>query len=131
MPSVTISIRRTCSLVEEVAIMEAVQSALVEAFKVPLNDRNIILTVHPPHRFMCPPDRDNPDRYVNVSIVGHASRPLEAKRHLYKAIVDNFEQLGIPRNCSLIQLHELPAHDIAVHGGQLLSDLLQDRAARA
>ena len=130
MPSATIAVRRTYSVAEEIALMHAIQSALVEAFNVPPLDTNIILTVHEPHRFMCPPDRDDPDRYTNVSIVGHAARPLEAKRHLYRSIIDNLERLGVPRNCVLIQLHELPAHDIAVRGGQPLSDILPDEAVR-
>lgn len=49
---------------------------------------------------------------------------MEAKRNLYRAIVDNLERLGIPRNCILIQLHELAPQDIAVRGGQPMSDLL-------
>jgi len=124
MPSVSIHVRRPYSEAEEVALMDAVHSALVEAFHVDPNDRNIILTVHQPHRFMCPSDRDEPARYTNVTIVAHASRPMEAKRNLYRAIVDNFERLGIPRNCVLIQLHELPPQDIAIRGGQPMSDLI-------
>lgn len=125
MPSVSIHVRRTYTEAEEVAIMDAVQSALVEAFNVKPGDRNITLTVHQPHRFMCPSDRDDPARYTNVSIVAHASRPMEAKRILYRAIIDNFERLGIPRNCVLIQLHELPACDIAIRGGQSRSDIFK------
>jgi hypothetical protein len=122
MPSVCIHVRKVYSEPEEIAIMNAVQAALVTAFGVRPDDKNITLMVHVPHRFMCPPDRDDPDRYTNITVVGHASRPLEAKRRFYKAIVDNLEALGIPRNCSLIQLHELPPEDIAIRGGQPMID---------
>ena len=108
MPSVCIHVRKTYSESEETAIMNAVQAALVTAFGVKPEDRNITLTVHRPHRFMCPPDRDDPERYTNITVVGHASRPTEAKRRFYVAVIENLEALGIPRNCSLIQLHELP-----------------------
>jgi phenylpyruvate tautomerase PptA (4-oxalocrotonate tautomerase family) len=124
MPSVTIAVRRNYSQAEETALMNAIQSALAEAFDVPPHDTNIILMVHEARRFMRPPDRDDPDRYTNITIVGHASRPLDAKRRLYRAIIDNLERLGVPRNCVLIQLHELPAHDIAIRGGRPMSDLL-------
>ena len=50
------------------------------------------------------------------------SRAVEAKRRFYTAIVDNLEALGIPRNCSLIQLHELPPGDIAIRGGRPMTD---------
>ena len=102
--------------------MNAVQAALVTAFGVGPDDKNITLIAHRPHRFMCPPDRDDSERYTNITIVGHASRPIEAKRRLYTAIVDNLEALGIPRNCSLIQLHELPPEDIAIRGGHPMTD---------
>ena len=102
--------------------MNAVQAALVTAFGVGPDDKNIILIAHRPHRFMCPPDRDDFERYTNITVVGHASRTMEAKRRLYTAIVDNLEALGIPRNCSLIQLHELPPENIAIRGGHPMTD---------
>jgi len=102
--------------------MNAVHAALVTAFGVEPDDKNVMLMVHLPHRFMCPPDRDEAERYTNITVVGHASRPIEAKRRFYAAIVDNLEALGIPRNCSLIQLHELPPEDIAIRGGHPMTD---------
>lgn len=56
---------------------------------------------------------------------------MEPKRHLYRALIDNFLALGIPRNCVLSQLHELPAQDIAIRGARYPSCPAQasDRAA--
>ncbi len=122
MPNVYIHVRKSYSQAEEVAIMQAVQAALVTAFGVEPTDANIVLMAHLSHRFMCPPDRDDPERYTNITVVGHASRSVEAKRHFYTAVVDNLEALGIPRNCSLIQLHELPPEDIAIRGGHPMRD---------
>jgi hypothetical protein len=122
MPSVCIHVRKAYSELEEMAIMNAVQAALVTAFGTHPQDTNIVLMAHSPHRFMCPPDRDDPQRYTNITVVGHASRSTEAKRCFYTAVVDNLEALGIPRNCSLIQLHELPPGDIAIRGGRPMTD---------
>ena len=122
MPSVVIHVRKDYSDSEEIAIMNAVHAALVTAFDVGTDDKNIILMSHRPHRFMCPPDRDDSQRYVNITVVGPASRTVEEKRRFYSAIVDNLEPLGIPRNCSLIQLHELPPGDIAIRGGRPMTD---------
>jgi hypothetical protein len=69
-PSVCIHVRKTYSEPEEIAIMNAVHAALVTAFGVGADDKNITLIVHRPHRFMCPPDRDDPDRYTNITVVG-------------------------------------------------------------
>lgn len=123
MPSIRIDVRRAYAEAQALALMDAAHAALVEAFGVGPTDRNIILTVHEPYRFICPDDRDDPDCYTNVSIVAHVGRSMEAKRHLYKAIIERFWALGIPRNCVLIQLHELPAQDIAIRGGQPMSEI--------
>lgn len=122
MPSIAIHVRKAYSEAEEIAIMSAVHSAMVSAFGVKKDDTNITLTVHAPHRFRCPPDRDDPERYINITVVAHASRRIEAKRRFYTAVVNNLEALGIPRNCSLIQLHELPPENIAIRGGRPMTD---------
>lgn len=72
MPGIRIDVRHAYSEAEEIALMDAAQAALVEAFGTRSGDRNIVLNVHEPHRFMPPGDRDDPDRYTNVSIVAHA-----------------------------------------------------------
>ena len=54
-----------------------------------------------------------------ASLVGFT---LMAAEHAAAQAV-NLEALGIPRNCSHIQLHELPPENIAVRGGQPMLDL--------
>ena len=103
--------------------MEAVHGALREAFKIPAGDRNVRLVVHQPHRFACPPDRESPDLYTNISLDVFAGRSLQAKRALYKKIVENLEVLGIPRNHVEILLREIPRENWGIRGGQAGSDV--------
>jgi len=123
MPSVLIEVRRKYNAAQEVAIMEAVHSALVEAFKILPHDKNVRLIAHDPHRFMYPPDREKPDRYTHISIDAFAGRSLEAKRLLYKTIVDNLEPLGIPKMNVKILLRETPKQDWGIRGGQAACDV--------
>ena len=67
MSSVLIEVRQQYSKEQECAIMEAVHSALREAFKILPGDRNVRLVVHEPHRFECPPSRTNPELYTHIS----------------------------------------------------------------
>ena len=53
MPAVQIEVKQHYDLKTELALMDAVHSALVETFKIPQYDRNIRLFVHEPHRFLC------------------------------------------------------------------------------
>ncbi len=103
--------------------MDAVHQALRDAFKILPGDRNVRLLVHEPHRFACPPDRERPEFYTHVSIDAFAGRSLDAKRNLYKAIVDYLEPFGIPRNHVKILLREISSENWGIRGGQAGCDV--------
>jgi len=123
MPSVLIEVRRNYTQEQETALIEAVHKALRDTFKILPGDRNVRLLVHEPHRFACPPDRDQPEAYTHISIDAFAGRSLDAKRRLYAGIVDNLEPLGIPRNHVKIMLREIPAENWGIRGGQAGCDV--------
>ena len=123
MPSATVEIRRTYTQEEESGILEAVHSAIVEAFKVSPVHRNVTLVVHAPRRFLGRTDCAEPDRLTNISIFVLPGRSVAAKRRLYQGLVERLERFGIPRNCVLIRLHELAPENIAVRGGQAVCDV--------
>lgn len=123
MPSVLIETRQHYSAEVESAIMEAVHSALRTSFKILPADRNVRLLVHEPHRFECPPDRENPEYYTHISIDCFAGRSLAAKRLLYSTIVDNLSQFGIPKNHVKIMLREITAENWGIRGGHAACDI--------
>jgi len=123
MPSTTIEIRTSYSPEQETAIIDAVQAALVEAFKIPVDDRCVRLICHAPHRFICPSDRSSPERYTVVTVTAFQGRSLEAKRRLYQAIVGNLAQCGIARDHVKILLHEVPLENWGLRGGVPASEL--------
>jgi len=123
MPSVLIEVRRLYSVEQELALMEAVHAALREAFKIVPGDKNVRLLVHEPHRFACPPDRKQPELYTHISIDAFAGRSVEAKRNLYKAIVENLEKLGIPKDHVKILLREIARENWGIRGGQAGCDV--------
>lgn len=123
MPSVLIEVRRQYTQEQEVALIEAVHMALQEAFKIPPGDKNVRLIVHEPHRFALPPARKKPDFYTHISIDAFAGRSLDAKRHLYKAIVTNLEQFGIPKDHVKILLREISEENWGIRGGRAGCDV--------
>jgi len=123
MPSVLIETRQEYSKEIEMGIMEAVHSALRESFKIMPHDRNVRFLVHEPHRFDCPPDREKPEFYTHISIDCFSGRSLEAKRSLYRAIVNNLEKFGIPKNHVKIMLREITAENWGIRGGQAACDV--------
>ncbi|HXU62477.1 MAG TPA: tautomerase family protein [Polyangia bacterium] len=123
MPSVLIEIRRAIPAEEESRLMEAVHSALRQAFKILPHDRHVRLIAHEPHRFACPPDRARPELYTHISIDAFAGRSLDAKRALYRGIVENLQALGIPADHVKILLREVPPENWGIRGGRAACDV--------
>lgn len=123
MPSVLIEVRQTYPREVEQAIIDAVHNALKESFLIPAHDRTIRLIAHEPHRFACPPDRAKPECYTHISIDCFAGRSLDAKRRLYRSIVDKLQAFGIPSDHVLILLREIPREDWGIRGGQAACDV--------
>jgi phenylpyruvate tautomerase PptA (4-oxalocrotonate tautomerase family) len=123
MPSVVIEVRKGYAPERETALMEAVHAALRSAFRILPGDRNVRLLVHEPHRFACPPHLAQPELYTHVSIDAIAGRSLDAKRALYRAIVENLGALGIPRDHVKILLRDLPRENWGIRGGQAACDV--------
>jgi phenylpyruvate tautomerase PptA (4-oxalocrotonate tautomerase family) len=123
MPSTTIEVRRTYTVEEEVAIIDGVQAALVLALRLPERDRNVRLIAHAPHRFAAPPDRTQPDRYTFITVDMFAGRSLDAKRAVYREIVERLAPLGIPPDHVLILLRESGRENWGVRGGRAACDV--------
>lgn len=123
MPSVVIEVRQKYSIEVELGIMEAVHSALREAFKIMPNDRNLRLVVHDAHRFQSPPEREKPEFFTLITIDCFVGRSLETKRLLYKTIVNNLEPFGVPKDHIMIILREIPADNFGIRGGQAACDV--------
>ena len=123
MPSAIVEVRHRHSPEQETYLLHSVHDAIVEAFKVSPVHRNVTLVVHEPHRFLGRTDCATPQWLTNVSIFALPGRSLDAKRRLYRLIADKFAAVGIPPNCVLIRLHELPAENFGVRGGQALCDV--------
>lgn len=123
MPSALVEVRRRYSEQEEVAIIDAVHGALVAAFLIPQQDKDVRLVAHEPHRFACSPNLEQPEFFTFVSIDCFAGRSVQAKRNLYTGIVDRFAALGIPRDHVAINLRETPTENWGIRGGQAASDI--------
>lgn len=123
MPTALIETRMPRSAEAETALMDAVHAALVAAFHIPPGDREVRLITHEPHRFQAPPDRSRPECFTLISIDAFAGRSTDAKRALYRAIVDRLEPLGIPRDHVLTVLREHPRENWGVRGGLAACDV--------
>jgi phenylpyruvate tautomerase PptA (4-oxalocrotonate tautomerase family) len=100
-----------------------VHGALLAAFRIPESDRHLRLVVHEPHRFAVPPGLAQPERFTQITIDAFAGRSIEAKRALYRAIVERLEPLGIPPDHVSILVRDAPRENWGIRGGQAASDV--------
>lgn len=99
----------------EMRLIEAVQAALVSAFEIPEWDRDIVLDLYDATRRIVSTGRS--ERYTRIENIGIAARSMDAKRALFKSIVNNLEAVGVPRNESRIVLLEPPPENWGIKGG--------------
>lgn len=123
MPSAIVEVRRRYLPEQETYLLHSVHAAIVQAFEVSPVHRNVTLIVHESHRFLGRTDCAAPEWLTNVSIFALPGRSVQAKRRLYRLLVEALATLGIPPACVLIRLHELPAENFGVRGGQALCDV--------
>jgi phenylpyruvate tautomerase PptA (4-oxalocrotonate tautomerase family) len=120
MPNTTIE-TRTGWIADAKAVIEAVQSALREALRLPEWDRTLRLIEHAPDHFAVPPGRG--PRYTLVEVTMFVGRSMAAKRALYQAIVRNLGTLGVPPDDIKITLIEVPPENWGIRGGQRASEV--------
>ena len=121
MPLVRIDVRKGRARSEKAALLEAMHAALVEALKIPDDDRTQRLCEHEAEDFEIPPTKT--ERYTVIEITMFPGRSLNAKRHLYGAIVRNLASLGVASSDVFIVLHEPPMENWGVRGGVPASEV--------
>lgn len=123
MPSSVIEVRRQYRVDEEVAIIDAIHNALVSAFEIPPGDKHVRLISHEPHRFAHSPTLAQPELNTFIAIDCFAGRTVQAKRNLYREIVDRLSVLGIPPDHVTIVLRESSLENWGIRGGQAACDV--------
>ena len=120
MPNTLIA-TRSGWITDPAAVIDAIQSALREALKIPEWDRTLRLIQHPASHFAVPPGRG--EKFTLVEITMFSGRSMDAKRVLYQAIVRNLAALGVPALDIKITLIETPPENWGVRGGTPASEI--------
>lgn len=121
MPLVRLVIRTGRSLAEKRSLLNGVHSALVEAFRIPDDDRTQRIDEYAPDDFEIPPGRSAD--YTLVEITAFPGRSIEVKRNLYRAITRNLVALERAPRDILIVLYEPDLENWGVRGGQPASEV--------
>jgi phenylpyruvate tautomerase PptA (4-oxalocrotonate tautomerase family) len=115
MPLVKVSLLKGKSKEEKKALLDAVHAALIEAFKIPENDRNQRIFEFEPENFGLPEGKTS--NYILIEMDVFPGRSIEAKRKLYETIVLNLQRHNIQASDILIVLNEPQLDNWGVRGG--------------
>jgi phenylpyruvate tautomerase PptA (4-oxalocrotonate tautomerase family) len=121
MPDVLIEVRGNWVGTRRTQFIEAIHAALVEAIKIPPDDKVLRFVSHAAEDFVIPPAFG--ERFTRIEIMMFAGRSLDAKRKLYKALVRNLEPFGVPANDVKVVLVEVPAENWGLRGGHAGCDV--------
>ena len=105
----------------EMRVIEAVQAALLSSLKLPDYDRDVVLDVYEADTRIVPTGRSG--RYTCIEIKMFSGRSIDAKRLLYRTLVANLSEMGVPANEIKIVLVEVPAENWGLRGGLPASEI--------
>ncbi len=121
MPLVKVSLLKGKSKEEKEALLNAIHAALIEAFKIPENDRSQRIFEFEPENFEIPEGKTS--NYTLIEMDVFPGRSIEAKRKLYQTIVQNLQKLDIQTSDVLIVLNEPQFDNWGVRGGVPASEI--------
>ena len=119
MPLTTLTMRPGRSAEEKRAILDAVHAGLVHAFRIPANDRFQYINEVAIENW----DVARSPGQILVEIKAFSGRSVDAKRALYRAIVDNLGKIGVAASDVFIVVTDLPKENWGLRGGQAGCDI--------
>jgi phenylpyruvate tautomerase PptA (4-oxalocrotonate tautomerase family) len=121
MPHVRIEIVKGRSLAERRQLFQAVHDALMKAFWIPDDDRIQRIVEHDAENFEIPPGSS--DRYTLIEITAFPGRSAEAKRNLYRALVQELGEIAIdPMDISVVII-EPTLESWGIRGGRSAAEV--------
>ncbi|NLO40355.1 MAG: tautomerase family protein [Ruminiclostridium sp.] len=122
MPFVKVEIFSGKSKEYKKKLLDSIHDALVEAFKIPEDDRMQRLYELEPENFETVPGKT--ENFTMIELTVFPGRSLEAKRKLYSTIVKNLgESLSIAPSDVFIVINEPPLENWGIRGGKAAIDI--------
>lgn len=121
MPDILVEVRGTWLDGKQTALLEAVHQAVVQALATPADEPLVRLVEHPCANYVIPSSAG--ERFVRVEIALFRGRSLEAKRELYRSIVQDLAGFGIAPEDVKIVLLEVSPENVGFRGGQAACDV--------
>lgn len=119
MPLTTLTMKSGRTAEEKKALLDTVHAALMHAFGIPKTDRNQYINEVSPENW----DMLNSEDKIIVEIKAFAGRSVDAKRTLYKTVVNKLGECGVKPEDVFIVINDLPMENWGIRGGQAACDV--------
>ncbi len=121
MPIVKLSMIKGRTATEKLNVVSGIHNALLESFKIPEDDKNFRIMEFEKEDYVLPPGKS--EKYILIEMTIFPGRSIDAKRLLYRRVVENLNQLGIDPKDIFIILYEEPLDNWGVRGGHPASEI--------
>ncbi len=121
MPLVEISILNNRTPEMKKQIFKLIHSTMRETLKIPANDINFRFHEFTKDNFIFPPERS--ENYILLEFTLFKGRSLDAKRSLYKNIIENLASINIDPLDVFIVLHDVEMENWGIRGGIPASEI--------
>ena len=121
MPDILVEVKGSWLDGKQTAFLEAVHRAVVQTLKTPDDEPLARLIEHPANSYLTPHSAG--ERFTRIEIVLFRGRSLEAKRELYRAMVQNLRPFDIPPEDVKVVLVETTSENVGFRGGQAACDV--------
>jgi hypothetical protein len=121
MPDILAEVRGSWLKGKQTAFLEAVHQAVVQALETPDHEPLARLIEHPAGSYLTP--RSAGERFTRIEIVLFEGRSLEAKRELYRTVLQNLRPFDVPPEDVKVVLLETTPENVGFRGGQAACDV--------
>lgn len=121
MPDVLVDVRGDWLKERKAEFINAIEDGIVAALQMPKNDKIVRLIEHAPENFSSPHWAS--ERFTHIEITMFKGRSMDAKRALYRIIVESLVSFEMPKADVKIILIEVLPSDVGMQGGIAACDL--------
>jgi len=121
MPDIMVEVGGSWLAGRQTAFLKAAHEAVVQTLKTPIDEPLARLIEHPSNCYLTPHSAG--ERFTRVEIVLFQGRSLEAKRELYRVMVQKLRGFDVPAADVKVVLVEITSENVGFRGGQAACDV--------
>lgn len=121
MPDILVEVRGNWLEGQQARFLDTLHEAFIGALKYPPADKLLRLVEHAPTSYAIPHGMG--EKFARIEIVLFAGRSVDAKRALYRAVVQARRPFGVPASDVKIVLIEIPTANVGFHSGKAACDI--------